>query len=138
MPSDQGWTEGGASLTVVVSGYYCKSHGIVISTLVMGGRSEGAHQLPGDQATVVVTQIHLAFGTLLVTDCHLCNVLLFLCAVFLCPRPFLGGPRQEFFPVSFHVLVVSPYKGTFSPYGAKLRTQQPRQFFWVRARIFSR
>jgi hypothetical protein len=34
------------------------------------------------------------------------------------------------------VLVVSPYKGTFSPYGAKLRTQQPRQFFWVRARIF--
>jgi hypothetical protein len=74
--------EGGASLPMVVRGYDCKSHGTVP---LCCGSHMGGH-------------LCLAFGTLLVMGCHLCNALLFLCAVFLCLRPFLGGPRQEFFP----------------------------------------
>ena len=111
---------GGHDFTSNMGPSHCGGHmGTVVFTLE--GDNDRKHWLPAGGTKVEL----LTLGMQLT----LSNKLSFLCAVFLCPRPFLGGPRQEFFPVSFHVLVVSPCNVTFSPYGAKLRTQQPRQFF---------
>ena len=98
MPSDQGWTEGGASLTVVVSGYYCMSHGIVISTLVTGGRSEGAHHStmgPGHCGSHSPGIWHPPRDRLPLVQCAF-----FVCS-FSLSAPIFWGVAPGFFPRKF-------------------------------------